>query len=352
MVTTRVYKSTDTSAPTLKGNVVDPNTDGSMANLFNKVLVAGYGVSTPAGWTRPFTGTNRAAFQQGAGSNGFYMRVNENIGGGFAYASVRGYESMATIDTSALPNNQGMFPQPTQGPLNSASGRAIGFTRSSSFDATARPWMMVANERFFYLWVNSSSTTYSTLNQPIMFCFGDIDPVTPAAAPDNYNTIIIGMQGSLSYLFDMYPGTMNGIQNSSFIARPYFQLPGCTAIVLSQSWPWQMTGVSVPGGVFDSIVFPNPVDNKMYLSKIGVYEMSPGGATKPVLRGYMPGAYSPMHLLTNGVGTQLTGINDESILTPSAAPLLGKVLTAKVHNTPAGAGTVFIETSNTWSYTY
>ena len=74
-MTMTIYKSTDPSAPAL------PSVNGSMINVLYQCLVTGYGSKAGAGWTRPFTGTNLAAFKQGAGGNNRYLRVFD---GGFS----------------------------------------------------------------------------------------------------------------------------------------------------------------------------------------------------------------------------------------------------------------------------
>ena len=70
-MTTRLYRSTDSSAPTLSGTV------GDLVNLLDKCLVTGYGSQVAAGWTKPFTSTNSADFRGSAGLQ-YYIEVNDN----------------------------------------------------------------------------------------------------------------------------------------------------------------------------------------------------------------------------------------------------------------------------------
>ena len=67
-MTVRLYRSTDGSAPTLSG------TAGDLINLLDKCLVSGYGSSTAAGWTKPYTSTNAAAFRPGLGLQ-YYINI-------------------------------------------------------------------------------------------------------------------------------------------------------------------------------------------------------------------------------------------------------------------------------------
>ncbi|MGE3907973.1 MAG: hypothetical protein AB7K36_01385, partial [Chloroflexota bacterium] len=57
MTTTRIYRSTDSGAPVLTGQA------GSLLNLLDKCLVDGYGSKAAAGWSRPYTGTNKTAYR-------------------------------------------------------------------------------------------------------------------------------------------------------------------------------------------------------------------------------------------------------------------------------------------------
>ena len=98
-MTVTVYRSTDTSAPVLD------NTVGSLINLLDKCLVSGYGSQTAAGWSKPFTGTNLAAFQQGVDGDRpqNLLRVDDTYG---AYVLVNGYETMSSISagTNVFPS--------------------------------------------------------------------------------------------------------------------------------------------------------------------------------------------------------------------------------------------------------
>lgn len=93
-MTMRVYRSSDASAPALRGN-----TPGDLINVLDKCLVTGYGSLAGAGWTKPFTGTNLAVFRQGAGSNGMYLRVDDtSSAAGSRSARVVGYEVMSDVN--------------------------------------------------------------------------------------------------------------------------------------------------------------------------------------------------------------------------------------------------------------
>ena len=86
-----VYRWDDPDAPVLS----NPSA-GSLIGVLDACLVDGYTGKTGAGWTKAFSGTNLAAYRQGAGSM-CYLRVDD--GTGSFKVKMRGYESMTDIDT-------------------------------------------------------------------------------------------------------------------------------------------------------------------------------------------------------------------------------------------------------------
>src|SRR5574337_1832659 len=96
----------------------------------------------PAGWTKPFSGTNLAAYKGDVTGTGCLLRVDDTGG---TVGRVVGYESMTDVNTGSGP-----FPTSTQ----ISGGGSLG--KSSTADATARPWMIFADDRTFYICVNWS----------------------------------------------------------------------------------------------------------------------------------------------------------------------------------------------------
>jgi hypothetical protein len=139
-MTVRVYKSTDVGAPTIG------RTAGALITLLDACLVNGYGAKAGAGWTKPFTGTNQAVFKQGAGSSQRYLYVNDSIS--VDYAAIAGACTVTSI-SSVLEQ----FP-----------------TTARYMDKPDAGWMLVANEKFFFL------LTHRTLwgGLPADMSFGDL----------------------------------------------------------------------------------------------------------------------------------------------------------------------------------
>src|SRR6478609_9197278 len=90
-MTMRVYRWDDSSAPTLSAS------NGALITVLDAVLVNGYGSKTAAGWTKAFSGTNLAAYLQGSGSNGRYLRVDNSTSDNFP--RLRGFKAMSAIST-------------------------------------------------------------------------------------------------------------------------------------------------------------------------------------------------------------------------------------------------------------
>lgn len=139
-MTVRVYKSTDAGAPTIG------RTAGALITLLDACLVNGYGSQSAAGWTKPFSGTNQAVFQQGAGSTGRYLYVNDSIS--VDYAALAG---ACVVTSMSVINDQ--FP-----------------TTARYMDKPDAGWTLVANEKFFFLL--SYRTSWG--GHPADMSFGDL----------------------------------------------------------------------------------------------------------------------------------------------------------------------------------
>lgn len=144
MTTTRDYRSTDSGAPTLTGQV------GSLNALLKACLVGvsgvAYGSKAAAGWTVAYEdlGAHKLVLRNSlaAGGTGCYVRIDDSgsTAGGAREAVVRVYATMSDIDTgtSVIP---GTAVQP--------SGSI--WRKSLTLDATARPWLISADELTVYL---------------------------------------------------------------------------------------------------------------------------------------------------------------------------------------------------------
>lgn len=226
----------------------------------------------PVGWTKAYSGTNKAAYRipatiNGYATTGFYLRLDDT---GTNPGSVAGYESMSDVDTGT-----GRFP--TSGTSN--------WVKSSSADATARPWIAYSDGPLLYFCPASISgaTTYHGF-----YCFGDFPSFK---AGDAFNCILASNQGTT------YSGTPNYSSNAltsgtvstnlPFCPRSYTQLG--TAISLYAEF-FSSRSTTLPGAT-NVRVYPNPVDNGLHIrGQIDLCEYTP--STYP-MRGYYPGVYVP-----------------------------------------------------------
>lgn len=175
MTTTRYYTSADSGAPVINGVA------GAIPAALDAILVTGYGSKTAAGWGKPYTGTNKAAFQNSAAAGGTNMFVRvEHAGagtGGARNATARSYATMSDVDT-------GTVETPTVAQV--ASGAV--WRASNTADSTARAWIAAADELSFVLCVDTGT---NTANGCGVYAAGDFQSLV---ASDPYRFFIIGRE--------------------------------------------------------------------------------------------------------------------------------------------------------------
>ena len=271
----------------------------------------------PAGWTKPFSGTNKGVYRLGGG-NQRYLRIDDAISGacGPFYGRMVGYESMTDVDTGT-----GKFPQQTQ------VTDGLYFYRSNN--STPRMWMAFATDRHLYLFVNSSGNSNGTYD--LCWFFGDLKARNPT---DAFSTLIIGpTNGSTNYEAFQQQGN---IRNST----------GCDGHYMCRSYTGVANAVKV--GKFGDLSFasslseqmgrngaayPNPTDGALFMSPVTVYE--PGNYC---VRGSLPGLWAPLHNLALNPFDTLDGTGD----------LEGKSFLCLSSSYSTLSGEFLIETSNTW----
>lgn len=278
-----IYRWDDASAPDLTGAA------GGLMAVLDGCLVNGYGANAAAGWSTAYTGTNKRAYLQGTGSNGRYLRVDDT---GTGNARVVGYEAMSDIDT-------GTGPWPTAAQV---SGGGY-FRKSSTTDGTARPWLVAADAKRFYLWVgyNVAEGTGLAANATPLYFFGDL---LNTDGVDAYNTLLMCGESASSLPTS---GTVNigAVITGHYIPRNYAASAGALN-VLKLSDMRALGATSGAMGVAGS-TYPDPVTSGMILSAVSVMDL----ATK-IHRGVMPGLYNPLHNLPGASGDTFTGYGGQS----------------------------------------
>ncbi len=325
-----VYRSTDASAPTLSG------TAGDLVNLLDKCLVAGYGSQSAAGWTKPYTATNRAVFRQGGG-NQFYLWVNDDATTHPVTAkdaTLRGWEVLGSIPSEIVDGTHtGPFPDLTQ----RSSTAPIAMRKSATADATTRSWIVVADDRTVYVFIATGDVAGGRY---CAFMFGDFYSLLSG---DGYRTALIGRTTDASTYAaadDMLAvssaaGSFAGLA-SHYFARGYTGTGGSINCAKQTDTGLLSTGAPVTLGA-GVMAYPNPTDGGIVISRVFIQEPTTGGVNSR--RGWMRGFWAFGHAIANVVdGDTFTGTGD----------LAGRTFLVIKSSNGANLGLYVIETSNTW----
>lgn len=313
-MTVRVYRYDDAGAP-----VLSSPSAGSLIALLDACLVNGYGSKSPAGWTKPFAGTNLAAYRQGGGSM-CYLRINDGTGTGQARAV--GYETMTDVST-------GTNAFPTEAQLS--GGGYINISTSAA--AINKPWVLIADNRRFYLWTAYTTLTSASLlsdstTVQAMFFFGDIISYKPG---DAYCCQIISANSTGSAERFALANSVGQTGLGHYIARNAAQAAG--SINNSCFHDYYATG---GGSVFGATgqAYPDPISGGINLVRIRVGN----GATTVGVRGHLPGVWAPINVIPGSNGDTFSGTGS----------LAGKTFILLDCASASARGRVAIEISDTW----
>ena len=169
-------------------------------------------IAPVGGWTRPFSGTDVAVYRQSTGNGlpGAYYRVDDSDA---QHARVVMYETMTDVDT-------GSGPAPTAAQLD---GGAY-WTKSSTANSAARPWLLVADEGLLY-WLPAPGSTSHAVH--LAGCHSD-----PWKAGDLYHAVL---GGATSIVFtNSQICRPNGVLETNsrlWMARSYNQIGGAVELV-------------------------------------------------------------------------------------------------------------------------
>lgn len=272
-----------------------------------------------AGWTKPLTGTNKAAFRQGAGSNGFYVRVQDDAPVSATDARVRGFKSMSDVDTGSE-----LFPTVAQ------AANGLFCRKSSSADATARSWVLAADARTFYLFVLTAGAD-QTPTAYRAFGFGEFYSLLPA---DEWRCFIAARNTENSTApsvdcLDIISGSV-AATNNNWVARSYTG----TGASLNINKHGDRARNSSTTTLLGEVPYPNPINGAFYLSRVWLLE--PASTPVNALRGRLRGFWHWLH--------PIAGVADTDVLL-GTGELAGK--TFIVVKESGGAGLYIIETSDT-----
>jgi len=288
MTTTRIYRSTDSGAPTLNG------TAGSLIDVLHACLVGSSGIAyagkPAAGWSEPFTITpTKAVFRNSiaSGGSGCYVRVLDDgsttgppSGAANQEAYIKTYASMTGIDTGADESEQFIIRK------SNASGSA------------SRAWTVIADGYTFYLLVGATNGSFGAISvQDGVYFGGDIESCVPGDA------FAFGCSGRLysstnacaGLLLNSGSFTENSVLGIS-LCRKYSAAPGKQKA--SMHYPWgNVGGASAP--------FANPSvgNDKQFWVPALVCESG-------IIRGRLRGVYMPLNNMTAvNNGTDLSALS-------------------------------------------
>jgi hypothetical protein len=296
-----------------------PTLSGQAGGL---IAVLDYCLVTLMGWTKPYTGTNLAAYKAPSGTNQFYLYVDDTIG---TVARVKGYESMSAINAGVS-----AFPTDVQ-----VSG-GLFWSKSTTADATTRPWYFIGNGKIFYLLVQGSGTlTSQNVNM-----FGDF-PTLKQGGADLFNTLILGQlsanpsSGSTPWETQNFASTATP---AMYAARSYSGLGG--PVTIGRIWDsrYGYSGISYIGLSPGGPAYPSPITGGLAMSKVWINEVGPASSLTADLRGTLPGIASMLH-------RTLPFANGDTFTAPVGSPFAGRSYEAV---SGASQSMTLFETSDTW----
>lgn len=273
--------------------------------------------NAPAGWTKPYTGTNKAAFRAGGG-NQMYLRVDDSQS---QYGRVFGYQAMTDVDTGT-----DQFPTAVQ-----VSG-GLYWSKSSTADAVARTWVLVANDRLLHLFVSGSTSTSGT--NCGTYAFGDIKSYKSG---DQFATLLVGTNSATPFN-NTYASTntaLNAATAGHYLTRSYTTIGGSVAVGKHGDSAKIANGANFGATASSSMAYPNPVDGGLYISPLWVHE-----PIALAVRGEIPGLWGSLHYQPLAMLDTFTG---------ASGSLSGKKFLAIRDGYSSYQGAMFLEISNTWS---
>jgi len=261
---------------------------------------------TPAGFTKLYAGTNLAAYKSAnVAATGGVLRVDDTAA---QQARVRGYETMSDVNT-------GTGPTPTD---TQVSG-GLFWPKSTTANTTAREWVLVADDRTFYILLMPNS--FAPV-KGLLAGFGDMIPNN--SADSAYSWFVSGQTATDTGLTSSasYPGCLgysnyNQTTSGRFAPRSYTGLG--SSVRLGNANLYLRNGVAWSGGGASGpfVAFPNGPDGGLYYERVRMLEDQVSGSA---LRGELPGI---MHM-PQALGE--TFQNKDKM--PATAALVGRTLIA------------------------
>ena len=274
-----------------------------------------------AGWQELFAGTvtNVLCVKPTVPeATGCVLRVDDT---GTINARVRAYEAMTDASTGVGPT-----------PMESQVAGGLYWPKSSSANATARPWIVIADERGFYLAVDPTGDGRYTLTYA-----GDIASLKSG---DAYGYLLTGNQADQTDTSSVPDGCVGyshrSARTGAYLVRSHTAIGQSTAVQRLGAHHNGSTADVYAGTAGYSLgTYPNGPNNGLLTGALELHGLG--------IRGTLPGLLHPVQdcgsaFATGGV---VEGSDD----------LLGRRLLAIRVAPPAGSvtpGTVFLDTTGPW----
>lgn len=281
-----LISSTDVGAPVLAGVA------GTLIPVLDYCLI------NALGWTKTYSGTNKAVYQMPAGSNGHYLRVDDTLAQTFR---IRGFETVSDVDTGAGP-----FPTDAQ-----VSGGLWG-VKSHAPGPAARKWWFFGSGAFFHLIMDPHGTGGylqglrfgQLVNSPVSDPYNTIIQGAPASPGLGSTSVMGGASASINPL-----GAVGGLPGS-YMPRAFNQVGSSVPFsAIPEGGVWSSSSGQAGNQVSPLTVdmpYPEPSTGALNLMKIRVVQ---GGS----VRGKIPGIWFAAHNIGN-----LAGIASNDLITGSA----------------------------------
>lgn len=225
------------------------------------------------GWTKPYTGTNKAVFQPGTG-NQHYFRVDETDGG--YYADVRSFEAMTDVDTG---NNE------------APGGGTSRWYKGGSLGSSVNDWVIICDKQAF--WYGFKPTDYAPANDIFLVSgWGDAVPYDAASA---YLTFLYSSNSTGAVLYNASQTPLTGANSTTsngnmMILRGYENI-GSSRVFQHGPRFCDDSQVLVTGGQYAPNA-PNPASGQIDLAKCDIFE---NDSTTWAAVAELPGVYAPRH---------------------------------------------------------
>lgn len=315
-----VYQSTDASAPVLNGNA------GSLCTVLDACLVNGYGVKAAAGWAIAFTAASKRIYRAPSGALRPYIRVDDTAPRAAPFNNANEARVMASEAATGIDVQTGKFP-PT--------GNGVIMLKDNGAVVTSRPWIVIADDRTVYMWVQSGDFGMGWASM----CFGEYFSLQ--AASDVWNGILIGNPVETIAATPIQVATneklpllsaLGATLTGHYVARaPDGFGPQATIYQVGKHGAGQHSQAVLAG----LLAYPNRADNGLYLAQVHIHDAISNLA---YIRGRLRGFWHCLHpaaTLKHGDTWNGTGA------------LAGKSFMA-IGPTPGFDGMFVMETSNTW----